>query len=137
MLASPITNQQSGQAAFPRKSIMSGMNDAASTIAKPPPVPNNIPIESALRLAFCLNKPEASAPAVENEIAPNNPAKKRNKYCISIVVKRPVNVKTTDVVVNPKANSFWEDIFRTMIIVRIAPRIYPKALMVLSQPAWL
>ena len=106
ILARPITNQQSGHAEFPRKSSKRGITNAANTMPNPPPVPKRMAIERALRLGLSLNKPDTSAPAVENEIAPKIPAKNRRRYCIAISANKPVKVKTADVVSNPKANSF-------------------------------
>ena len=80
-------------------------------------------IEKAFNFSFFLKSPDASAPAVENETAPNVPAKKRSAYCASKLGKTPVRNKTPDVVMRPNTKSLTEVNLCTRNKVEIAPKI--------------
>jgi len=91
---------------------------------------------SALRRGSPRNNPAASAPAVENDIAPKIPAKIRQSVCHHSAAFNPVANSASVVVISPKANRRDGEIVLISSIVRTAPPIYPSALAVFSHPAW-
>ena len=80
-------------------------------------------MDSALRRGSSRNSCAASAPAVENDIAPKNPARMRHSVCHHSASYCPVAVSATAVVTMPKANSRDGPVRRIRSIVTSAPKI--------------
>ena len=76
---------------------------------------------SALRRASPWNRPAASAPAVENDIAPSTPAAMRQPVCHHSAAFSPVASSASAVVTTPKANRRVAGTRRISSMVSSAP----------------
>ena len=76
---------------------------------------------SALRRVSPWNRPAASVPAVENDIAPSTPAAMRHPVCHPSAGFNPVASSASVVVTTPKANSRVGGTRRISSMVSSAP----------------